>query len=202
MATVLERPTQKEIIKDQAPTLRRFTVKEYEKMVDAGILRDDEHIELIEGVILAVSPKGIRHAVANNRACKFFIKLLDDRAVVRNQNPIRLNDDSEPEPDIVIAAPKEKDYLEHHPTPTDILLILEVAGSTLPTDRKVKPLLYAQAGIIQYGILNVEAGELEDYREPGSEGYRSKQTYTAQQSFSLVAFPDVTIAVSELLPPV
>jgi Uma2 family endonuclease len=202
MATVLEHPTEQKVVEDQAPKLRRFTVEEYYKMGEAGVLRPDERVELLEGVILAMSPKGIKHAFANDRACKFFIKRLDDRAVVRNQNPIRLNDASEPEPDIVLAALPEEKYLEHHPTPPEILLILEVAGSTLSTDRKVKTRLYAQAGIIQYGILNVEAGELEDYREPSAEGYRSKQTYTAQQSFSLVAFPDVTIAISELLPPV
>lgn len=181
--------------------LRLFTVDEYDRMIAAGILSEDERLELLEGVILTMSPKGDPHSTATDRAAKCFIKRLDERALVKNQNPIRLNAHSEPEPDLVLAVPQEKEYSDRKPNPEDILLILEVSDTTLRTDRQKKGQLYAAAGIIQYLILNLKSRELEDYREPGADGYRSKQTYGAEQSFSLVAFPDVTIGVGELLPP-
>lgn len=203
MAIVLEQPaeTKEDSHQDQLPELRLFTVEEYERMIEAGLLGEGERVELLEGRIVKMSPKGIRHAVANDRASKCFFKLLGDRVIVRNQNPIRLNDAAEPEPDLVLAAPQEKEYSDHHPTPPDILLVLEIADSSLNIDRNYKSRLYAAAGIIQYCVLSLKTGELEDYRDPSQDGYGSKQTYKAEQSFSLAAFPDVVIAVGELLPP-
>lgn len=203
MTTVLEQLTETPRVgqQDQLPELRLFTVEEYDKLIEAGILGEDERVELLEGRIVKMSPKGIRHAAANDRASKCFIKHLGERIIVRNQNPIHLNDTSEPEPDLVLAAPQEKEYFDHHPTPPEVLLLVEIAGSSLNVDRITKSRLYATAGIIQYCILNLKAGELEDYRDPGPDGYRSKQTYKIEQSFSLAAFPDVTIEVRELLPP-
>ncbi|MBA2341669.1 MAG: Uma2 family endonuclease [Pyrinomonadaceae bacterium] len=185
---------------EQASKLRLFTAEEYEKLAKIEIFGAGERVELIEGVILKMSPKGDLHAAATDRSAKCFIKRLDERAIVRNQNPIRLNDNSEPEPDIVLAALQAKEYSDHKPAPQDVLLILEVADSTLYTDRQRKGLLYAQAGITHYCILNLKTRELEDYREPSAEGYRSKKTYRADERFALVAFPDVEIAVGELLP--
>jgi Uma2 family endonuclease len=203
MASVLEQSaTIKEVLRqEQPPELRSFTVEEYGRMIEAAILGEDERVELLEGRIVKMSPKGIRHAVANDRTSKCFFKLLVDRAIVRNQNPIRLDDATEPEPDLVIATPHEKEYSDHHPTPPDILLVLEIADSSLNIDRNYKSRLYAAAGIIQYCVLSLKAGELEDYREPGPEGYGSKQTYKTGRSFSLVAFPELVVAVDDLLPP-
>ena len=185
----------------QPLSLRLFTVAEYDKMIAAGILDEDERVELLEGVILTMSPKGNPHSTATDRAARCFIKRLDDRALVRNQNPIRLDECSVPEPDLVLAKPQAKEYSDRKPRPEDILLILEVADSTLRLDRQKKSRLYARAGIGQYLILNLKARGLEDYRQPSADGYRSKQTYSAGQSFNLVAFPEVTISVDELLPP-
>ena len=95
----------------------------------------------------------------------------------------------------------EKKYADHHPTPQEVLFVLEVSDTTLQQDRAVKGLLYARAGIPQYGILNLKARELEDYRDPDQQGYRSKQTYRADQQFSLAAFPDVWVTIADLLPP-
>jgi Uma2 family endonuclease len=203
MTTVLEQltETQRFVQQEQSPELRLFTVQEYARLIEAGILGEDERLELLEGRIVRMSPKGIRHAAANDRASKCFMKHLGSRVIVRNQNPIHLNESSEPEPDLVLAAPQEKEYFDHHPTPQEVLLLIEIADSSLHVDRATKSRLYATAGIIQYCVLNLKVGELEDYREPDAEGYRSKQTYTADQSFSLEAFPEVTIKVSELLPP-
>ncbi|MGB9181848.1 MAG: Uma2 family endonuclease [Pyrinomonadaceae bacterium] len=203
MTTVLEQPPEvKEAARqDGVLELRLFTVEEYERMAEVGILGRDERLELIDGVIIKMSPKGDPHCAATDRAARYFIRHMDDKVIVRNQNPIRLDDSSEPEPDIVLATPQEKEYSDRRPTLQEILLILEVADTTLYSDRRTKALIYARAGIQQYCILNLKARELEDYRDPSSEGYRSKQTYKAEQSFSLVAFPEVIIGVGELLPP-
>lgn len=186
---------------DQQPGLRLLTAAEYEQMIAAGIFNEDDRVELLEGVMVATSPKGMKHATSTDRASRYFIRLLGDRVIVRNQNPILLNDYSEPEPDLVLAAPEEHEYAYRHPTPADIRLILEVADTTLAYDRNRKGSSYAASGIVQYLILNVNEMEIEDYREPSADGYRRKQTYTAGESFNLVAFPDIRIKVSDLLPP-
>jgi Uma2 family endonuclease len=203
MTTVLEQPTVtgEGAREDRAPALRLFTVEEYDRMIESGILGEDERVELLEGRIVKMSPKGIPHAATNDRAGRYFIKHFDERVIVRNQNPIRLSDSSEPEPDLVLAAPLEKQYLDHHPIPADILLVLEIADSSVSIDRNYKSRLYAAAGIIQYCIINLQTNELEDYRDPAPDGYRSKQTYKAEQSFSLVAFPETVFAIGEFLPP-
>jgi Uma2 family endonuclease len=169
-------------------------------MLEAGILSEDDRVELIRGEIRNMSPKGIKHSSSNDRANRYFAKLLGERAMIRIQNPIHLDDYSEAEPDVVLAILAEDEYDYHHPTPEEILVVLEVADSSLFFDREEKSLLYAQAGIRQYCILNLRDRELEDYRNPGPSGYRTKQTYTADQSFNLDAFPDVLVEVDALLP--
>ncbi len=200
MSAVLE--VLQSVINGRSPgsDLYRFTVKDYYRMLETGILTEDDRVELIKGEIRTMSPKGIKHSSSNDRANRHFTKLLGDRVLIRIQNPIHLDDHSEPEPDVVLAAPTEDFYDYHHPTPEEILMVLEVADSSLPFDRGEKGLLYAQAGIGQYCILNLRNRELEDHRNPGPDGYRAKQTYTAEQSFSLAAFPDVVVEVNALLP--
>jgi Uma2 family endonuclease len=183
-----------------APSLRRFTVKDYYRMLEAGILHEDDHVELIRGEIRTMSPKGPKHASGNSRANRYFAKLLGEQVIIRIQDPIHLDDFSEPEPDVVLAALAEDEYDYHHPTPAEIYLVLEIADSSLDYDRDEKSKLYAQAGIRQYCILNVRERELEDYRQPGAQGYRSKQTYTAEQRFTLAAFPHLAVEVGTLLP--
>jgi Uma2 family endonuclease len=202
MTTVLEQTvtTGEGARLDPAMELRLFTVEEYDRMIEAGILGEDERVELLEGRIIKMSPKGILHAAVNDHAGECFRKHLGDSVIVRNQNPIHL-ETSEPEPDLVLAAPLEKQYMDHHPTPADILLVMEIADSSVSIDRNYKSRLYAAAGIIQYCIINLQTNELEDYRDPGTDGYRSKQTYKAEQTFNLVAFPETVIAIGELLPP-
>ncbi|HEV7857883.1 MAG TPA: Uma2 family endonuclease [Pyrinomonadaceae bacterium] len=202
MTTVLEQPTTTGAGTrlDQPMELRLFTVEEYDRMIEAGILGADERVELLEGRIIKMSPKGILHAAVNDHAGECFRKRLSNRVIVRIQNPIRL-DTSEPEPDLVLAMPQEKRYFDHHPIPADILLVMEIADNSVSIDRNYKSRLSAAAGIIQYCIINLQTHELEDYRDPGPDGYRSKHTFRAEQTFSLVAFPETVIDVSELLPP-
>lgn len=178
----------------------RLRADDYEKMIEYGIFNSDDKIELWEGVLVEMSPKGVNHSTAMTLAVDFFYANLRRRAVIRSQDPIRLDDFSEPEPDIVLANLPLDKYFLSHPTPEDILLILEIADTTVARDRE-KAKNYARNGVIQYLILNLNTREIEDYREPGADGYRQKQTYKADESFRLVALPDVEIAVSEFLPP-
>jgi Uma2 family endonuclease len=145
-------------------------------------------------------PKGTKHSAANDRATKVFYKNFGENAMIRNQNPIWLDEFSEPEPDIVLATPKADEYENSHPTPDEILLILEIADSTLGYDRYTKGAAYSRAGIRQYILLNVQEKTLEDYREPGADGFQSKQTLRAGQSLNLVAFPEISLSVNDFLP--
>ncbi|MFN0124491.1 MAG: Uma2 family endonuclease [Blastocatellia bacterium] len=183
------------------PQPRRFTVEEYYKMADAGVLRDHERLELIEGEIIVLSPQGPKHAAGGNRAGDVLRRMLGDRALVREQYPIHLADNSEPEPDIVVAFPDENYYADHHPTPREILLVMEVSDTTLEFDRVRKARMYARAGITQYCLINVQAREIEEFRQPKPDGYRARETFTARQTFTLAAMPGVTINVGDLLPP-
>ncbi|MCI0391752.1 MAG: Uma2 family endonuclease [Acidobacteria bacterium] len=200
MPAIIEVPQGIRADQNLVPGNYRFTVKDYYRMLEAGILTEDDRVELIRGEIRTMSPKGPKHSSGNTRANRYFTRLLGDHAIIRIQEPIHIDDYSEPEPDVVLAAPAEDFYDYHHPTPEDVLMVLEVADSSLLFDREEKSLLYAQAGVRQYCLLNLRDRELEDYRNPGPSGYRSKQTYTAEQSFNLDALPDVFIEVNALLP--
>jgi hypothetical protein len=183
------------------PTTRRFSVKEYDAMIAHGILTTEDRVELLNGEIIDKMPKGPKHAAFNDDIGDFFKEALGLQVVVRNQNPVTLNEFSEPEPDLVLATPPRAKYYSQHPTPEDILLVVEVSDSTLSLDRNDKALAYAQAGIPQYLLFNVAGRAVEDYRDPAPDGYRTKQTYVAGQSFNLVAFPELTINAADLLPP-
>ena len=173
-------------------------VEDYEKMIEHGIFNDDDKVELWEGKLVAMSPKGTKHTVSTRKAFKLANTILGKKAEVISQDPIKLDDFSEPEPDLAIA--KIGEYLSSHPTPADLFLVMEVADTTVLRDR-TKAKNYARNGIQQYLILNLNTDEIEDYREPAEDGYRFKRTYTADESFNLVAFPDIEIKVSDLLPP-
>ncbi|MBI4474864.1 MAG: Uma2 family endonuclease [Acidobacteria bacterium] len=170
-------------------------------MAESGVIGEDEAVELIEGRIVYMAAKDHKHAVATKRVNRFFSSKLADHVIVSVQDPILLNDFSEPEPDIALLQPPDERYLESHPRPADILLVLEIADTSLPYDRDVKGPLFARNQIIEFCLLNLQTRELEDYRDPSPEGYRSKRTYREEEIFNLVAFPDLSIKVKDLLPP-
>ncbi|MEO8073292.1 MAG: Uma2 family endonuclease [Acidobacteriota bacterium] len=180
--------------------LRQISVKEYDAMIKNGVFDEDDRIELLNGAIIEKMPKGTKHAAINDIIATRLIQKLGEIACVRNQNPIWLDEFSEPEPDIVLAEPPLESYYNRHPTPEDIFLILEISDSTLNYDRRAKSLAYSKAGIRQYLLLNVQEQTLEDYRHPGADGFQSKQTYRAGQEFNLVAFPEIAVQVSDFLP--
>ena len=179
---------------------RLISVEEYDRMIEHGILTTEDKVELLNGVIIEKMPKGTKHAFLNDIIADLLKEKLGGQVYVRSQNPIVLDDFSEPEPDIVLAKPPREIYFERHPKAEDILLIVEISDSTLGRDRFTKGLAYSSAGIEQYLIVNVAEKSIEDYREPSADGYKSKQTFHKGESFSLAAFPEIEISVENFFP--
>ncbi len=202
MSAVLEiqktAPTTEVFQNGQILDARLISVKEYDQMIEYGILTTKDKVELLYGVIIKKTPKGTKHAALNDLVGEIFREKLRNQIIVRNQNPIVLDDFSEPEPDIVLAKPPREKYFENHPTPEDILLIVEISDTTLGRDRFAKGSAYAKAGIRQYLVLNVAEETVEDYRNPSADGYGSKQTLRKNESFTLDAFPEIEIKVDDL----
>lgn len=184
----------------QTLKLRQITVEEYDAMIENGVFDEDDKVELLNGAIVEKMPKGPKHSAITNKTAKLFFRVFDALATVRVQDPIILDDYSEPEPDIIVAILREDEYETAHPRPEEIHLVLEVSDSTIGYDRNTKGDAYARAGIRQYLMLNVQEKTLEDYREPSADGFQSKQTLRAGQEFNLVAFPEITLNVSDFLP--
>ena len=178
---------------------RLITVAEYDRMTELGFFDNGERVELLNGEIIEIMGKGTKHAIFNDLVADILNEKLGKNVYLRNQNPITLDDFSEPEPDIVLAKPPRGNYLEKHPTPTDIYLVMEISDTTLYQDRETKSLLYARAGIVQYLLLNVNEQTIEDYRKPNFDGYESKKTHRIGDKFNLVAFPEIEIKVDEIL---
>jgi Uma2 family endonuclease len=173
-----------------------FTVEVYDEMIKKGILTENDNVELLNGRIVRQMPKGPEHSLYNDIIGDLLKEKIKE-VYVRNQNPIWLDEVSEPEPDIVLAKlPREK-YLENHPRPDDILLIVEVSDSTLHLDRNTKNAIYAKAGIVQYLVVDIVNETVEDYREPLKDGYGAKRTHKSADKFNLAAFPEIEIAVED-----
>lgn len=192
MSAILEAPR-------EVPRMRLLSVEIYDSMIKNGILNENDNVELLNGTIIEKMPKGNRHTSTTRFITKFFYRILDENVVIQVQDPIRLDDFSEPEPDIVLAKSDENDYTKRHPTPADILLIIEVSDTTLYFDRHEKAAAYSRNGIGQYLIVNVENNTVEDYQKPGADGYQSKQTYEIGDEFSLLSFPKIKVAVEDFL---
>lgn len=176
----------------------RFTVDQYHRMGEAGILAED--VELLAGEIIVREPIGSYHAGTVNRLTRLWTSRLGDRAVVQVQNPIELAaEDSEPQPDITVLRPRADFYATAHPVATDVLLVIEVAETTLRLDRRVKVPLYARAGIGEAWVVDLTATRVEVHRQPTPRGYRSVQVLTRDASVSPIAFPDLTIALVDVL---
>ena len=149
----------------EAPfTLRKWTVKEYHKLAEIGIFNPEERLELIEGNIIKISAKGTGHASATRRTANLLHNLLRNQAAVYNKSPIALDDNSEPEPDIAAVKIDPFDCATHHPTPSEVYLIIEVADSSLTFDREIKAKIYARSGIADYWVLKVGDRQLHVFR--------------------------------------
>ena len=176
---------------------RLFTVDEYHRMAEVGILDPDERVELIEGEIVRMSPIGPRHAGCVINANRLFITRLGDRIVLSPQNPVVIRPRSEPQPDLLLLRPRAVSYSREHPTPEDVLLAVEVADTTVRFDRLVKSRLYARSGIGEFWLLLPGDGTVEVHRAPGSEGYAGVTRYGPDQTVSPLAFPAAAFLVAD-----
>ncbi|MDX1532353.1 MAG: Uma2 family endonuclease, partial [Rhodothermales bacterium] len=180
---------------DTAPAQRRFTVDEYYAMARAGILTADDRVELIEGRILAMSPIGSRHAACVKRLARLLHERLGDHAIVGVQDPVRLGDLSEPEPDVSLLTPRADFYAAAHPGPADVLLLVEVADTSAGVDRRVKLPLYARSGIAEVWLVVLDEDAVEVHRSPGPDGYGDRARHERGDLVHPAAFPEATLAV-------
>ncbi len=178
---------------------RRFTVEEYHRMGEAGILSPDDRVELVDGEVVQMTPIGARHAACVARLYRQFQKRLDEAVVVWVQNPIRLGPHHEPQPDLVLLRPPLTRYAQRLPGPEDVLLVVEVSDTSLVYDRDVKLPLYASAGIPEVWIVDLEGEAVEVYRTPTAGRSREKKRVPRGGQPSLRAFPDLRLAVDEIL---
>jgi Uma2 family endonuclease len=188
-----------------AVTPKRFTLEDYHRLIELGFLTENDRVELIRGELMQMVAKGTPHTVCNTSLVYEVTMLLQRQAIVRGQEPIILPPDSEPEPDLVIARNRSDRYLSNHPSPADILLVAEVADSTLKYDQETKLSLYAESGIADYWIFNLVANCLEVYTQPyqdlqGKFGYGSKQIFLPNASVTLPGFSDLSLDLSSVFP--
>ncbi len=187
-----------------SPTLetRKFTVAEYYRMGEAGILKPDERVELVEGEIIVMPPIGPKHAGNVDISTEALILSAEGRYVVRVQNPIHLDEGSEPRPDFALLRPRDDRYTTSHPTPSDVLLVVEVADSTLEYDRQMKAHVYGRAGVPETWVRNLPEDCIERFTEPGTEGYARHSVHRRGDTLAPASLPNLELAVADLLPPV
>lgn len=179
---------------------RRFTLDEYHRMGETGILGPEDRVELIEGEIIEMAPIGSRHAATVARIHHRLSVRVGDRAVVWVQNPLLLiRHQSEPEPDVMLLAPRADFYASGLPEPPDVRLLIEVADSSLPYDRRTKLPLYARAGVAEVWLVDVEGSTLEIHRGPVGAAYLHVRVPGAGETFAPEAFPDLTLSLRDLL---
>jgi Uma2 family endonuclease len=179
---------------------RRFTVDEYHRMAEVGILGPDDRVELLDGEIVEVSPIGPRHAATVTRLTHTLIRLVGDRALVRSQNPMVSDRYSEPEPDLSLVVPRADYYAESHPLSRDTLLVVEVADTSLRYDRLRKIPNYARAGIPEVWLVDLATKQIERYRDPQGDAYADRHVLGRADSLTVLRLPGFEIPVADLLP--
>lgn len=176
-----------------------FTVEEFERMGAAGIFSEDARLELIEGEIVEMSPIGSRHAGCVLFLSRFLNRVAGDMAIVSIQNPIQLDDFTEPQPDVALLRLRDDFYRNSHPKPQDVLLVIEVADTTVDYDRSVKLPLYARAGIPEFWIINLPAEEIEIYAEPVGNTYRTTLRAKRGETAQAQSIANLSINTDEVL---
>jgi Uma2 family endonuclease len=179
-------------------TRRRFTREEYHRMAEVGILGRRDRVELIRGEIVEMSPIGRRHGAFVDNLTRLLVKRLPDHVIVRVQGPVALADDTEPEPDLTVLRRRSVPYKEREAWAEDVLLVIEVAESSLAYDRSTKLRLYAEAGIPEYWVVDCAAETVEVHRGPGLEGYREVSLMAGTATLTVQAFPDVEVRTTDI----
>ncbi|NOU22446.1 MAG: Uma2 family endonuclease [Methyloglobulus sp.] len=182
------------------PVRKHLTdIHEWQKIGEANIFPPDSRIELIEGEIIEMAPIGSHHSSHLKRINKLFSLLVKDAAIIAVQDPLQLNDLSEPEPDFMLLRPVPDFYYEKQPNANDVLLLIEVADSSLAYDQNQKLRLYALHDVTEYWLLNLNDNCLEVYRKPKGEVFAEKTTLYSGDSITLSQLPGISIQVADIL---
>jgi hypothetical protein len=177
----------------------RFTSRDYYRMAETGVLKPDARVELLNGQVFDMSPIGPSHGGAVKRLNDFFANLSHGRWLLAVQDPIALDDYSEPQPDLMLLERAPDFYEKRHPGPDDVFLLIEVSDSTLAFDREEKLPVYGGAGIREVWIINLPDQTVEIYRDPQDGGYASTVILRPGSQASPLAFPDVALEVADLV---
>jgi len=177
----------------------KFTVQEYYRLYEAGVLEDRDRIELLNGELIIMHPIGERHAQAMTNVASYLAEQMRRRFMISPQNPVELDQFSAPQPDLVLVPWARKS--KRHPTPAEVFLIVEISDTSLRYDRGDKLHAYAAVGIREFWIVNLEADTIEIYRQPEGVTYREQLVVPLEGTASPLAFPDVSIAVADIIPP-
>ncbi|MGE3600725.1 MAG: Uma2 family endonuclease, partial [Dehalococcoidia bacterium] len=178
----------------------RLTVDDYHRMAKAGILHEDDRVELIEGELIEMATIGSYHFTSVNNLNQEFSGRSSGRFIVSVQNPVRVSRHSEPRPDIALLRPRADKYAGGLPGPEDVLLIVEVSDPTVAADRRVKLPLYAAAGIPEAWLVNIPRRSIEVHREPRGGRYQQVTVFRKGERIALLLLLDVTVAVEDILP--
>lgn len=178
---------------------RLFSADEYHELAHASILGEDERVELIEGEIVEMAAVGSRHAACVKRLNVLLGENLAGDAIVSVQDPIRLSDNSEPEPDLALLKPRDDLYAEGHPGPQDVLLVVEVSETSVEYDSEVKLPLYARAGIPETWLVNLPEQRVEIHSHPVDGEYRQSTRYRSGDSLTSAAMPEPGLPAAEIL---
>jgi Uma2 family endonuclease len=181
------------------PAAHRFTVDEYYRMAETGILQPEARVELLDGEVIDMMPIDPPHGGTVNKLNHLFLNSSQGRWVVSVQNPVRLSPRSEPQPDLMLLKPDPEYYAHGHPEPEDVFLLVEVADTTVSYDRNRKIPAYGRAGIPEVWLINLPKRTVEVFRNPHATGYASIQTFGIDDTLEVPAFPDVRIKVGALL---
>jgi Uma2 family endonuclease len=175
-----------------------FTVDAYQRLAELGVLREDDRVELIDGQVVEMTPIGDRHASCVRRLSRLFSRHLLEVAIIDVQNPVVLGEHDAPQPDVTLLKPREDAY-PRHPRGPDMLLVIEVADSSLAYDRDVKIPLYARAGIPEAWLVDLAADRIQVYRDPAGGEYASVRLVSRGDTITLLHLPNLTLAADEIL---
>ena len=182
------------------PQRYRVDVREYLRMAEAGVFGPEKRLELIEGEIIEMAPIGSPHAGVVNRLNRLMNRLAGSKALVAIQNPLIVGKRSVPQPDLALLKPRTDDYGASHPTAEDVMVVIEVADSSLAFDTGSKVPLYARAGIVEAWVVDVEDRLIRVYRDPSLKGYRTSFAVSGKQKVGVLALPQVSISVVDIFP--
>jgi Uma2 family endonuclease len=191
-----------QVVIESPVNLKYWTVQDYHRMSDLGILDPSQRTELIAGQIILKTAKRTAHVITLQLLANSIQAQLGTTAFISTQDPIRLDNFSEPEPDLAIVKGSILDYSQAHPGAEDIYLVIEVADSTLKQDCEVKDKLYARSSIVEYWVIDIKNRQVQIFRDPTPTGYSSQLILTETHSVSPLAFPEISIAIASILPPV